>query len=349
MSSITVPSKAHMGDFPPAISDALISVATSAKADLDASTRTVRGVVTANVSDLTDHRRQQRRAHLRRRAALLLVGQTTAEECGIYVVGTVTTGAAPLTLRRRSRRRCLHRQRMRRRGQRRDAVGRLLVEGHVYRGQGHRHRRPAVLPALAAPHRDAGGRGLTFDGDDALFLFSTTKSQVTVTRNTANTSTSTTGGYAARSPARRWQERHRRGAGSRRGRRWHHQQRRRVLSRRCDHELVSEPCPSVVLTWASATYTSRGRRSQSRPRPHRWPSRRPSVAGCPLTSSRCRRPGNTPSTPPPACATPPPGWSRTRAGWRPSSTPVPRAASPAPPSGSVSRASTSQSPLDASA
>ena len=31
MSSITVPSKAHMGDFPPAISDALISVATSAK------------------------------------------------------------------------------------------------------------------------------------------------------------------------------------------------------------------------------------------------------------------------------------------------------------------------------
>lgn len=198
MSSITVPSKAHMGDFPPAIADALISVATSAKADLDASTRTVRGVVTANVSDLTDftvasndgltYAAGQR---------LLLVGQTTAEECGIYVVGTVTTGAAPLT--------------------RADdfADGASIVngcvvevsEGTLWAGSSWKAMctgakvigtdDPLFYPRSLHRTVTLVAGAYTFDGDDALFLFSTTKSQVTVTRNTANTSTSTTGGYAA--------------------------------------------------------------------------------------------------------------------------------------------------------
>lgn len=99
-STITIPS-------PGAVDADVITLATSAKADLDGIlngvsqagvTRSVRGVVTANVADLAaftvagndglTYAAGQR---------VLLAKQTTATQDGIYVVGAVGGGTAPLT------------------------------------------------------------------------------------------------------------------------------------------------------------------------------------------------------------------------------------------------------------
>jgi hypothetical protein len=133
---------------------------------------------------------------------VLLVGQTTPAQNGVYVVGTVTTGTAPLT-----RATDL-------------PVGATLPNGTVievsegteYAGSSWKAMStttggavigtndPKFYPrvykktvTLVAGAYTIGAGG----GGENLFLFSTTKSQVTPTRNTANTSTATTGGYTA--------------------------------------------------------------------------------------------------------------------------------------------------------
>lgn len=58
----------------------------------------VRGVVTANIADLTAFTVASNDGLTYAAGErVLLVGQTTAAQCGIYVVGTVAVGVAPLT------------------------------------------------------------------------------------------------------------------------------------------------------------------------------------------------------------------------------------------------------------
>lgn len=122
-STITVPTLAQIQTFPPKMATELITVATAASTDIAAlqagttiaaataaaagtvtlvqqmgALRTVRGVVTANVASLAaftvagndglTYAAGER---------VLLAKQTTATQDGIYVVGTVGGGTAPLT------------------------------------------------------------------------------------------------------------------------------------------------------------------------------------------------------------------------------------------------------------
>ena len=202
-SSVTVPSKAQMGGSAFSVADALVTVATAAKADLDrqqvgAGPRCVRGVVFANVADLSaftvagndglTYAAGQR---------VLLTNQTTAAQNGIYVVGTVGGGTAALT--------------------RADdfASGDAIVngsvvevsEGTIFAGSSWKAMctgacvvgtdDPLFYPRVIKSTVTLTAGAITMGSAQGLFLFSTTKSQVTITRNTANTSTATTGGYAA--------------------------------------------------------------------------------------------------------------------------------------------------------
>lgn len=202
-STISIPSKPHMGGLASAVADALVDVATAAKADLDrqqvgAGPRCVRGVVTANVGDLAaftvagndglTYAAGQR---------VLLAGQTAAAECGIYVVGPVDAGTAPLT--RASD----------------FAAGDAIVngcvvevsEGTLWAGSSWKAmctgakvvgtHDPLFYPRAIHVTVTLVAGTITLNSTQGLFLFSTTRSQVNVTRNTAGTSTATTGGYAA--------------------------------------------------------------------------------------------------------------------------------------------------------
>lgn len=119
-STIAVPNAQLLGNYPPAIAAALVTVATQAKADIDlielggvanatkgtvgvVTTRVCRGVVTANVASLaafagvTGGTAFDTGVTCVAGDVVLLVGQTTAAQNGPYVVGTVATGTAPLT------------------------------------------------------------------------------------------------------------------------------------------------------------------------------------------------------------------------------------------------------------
>lgn len=106
--TIVTPSRDAMGNHPPAIADALIAGLTAAAADVNAlqgggvpgqlGVHGARGVVTANVASLAAFTVAGNDG-LTYVAGdrVLLTGQTTGSECGLYSVGTVSTGTAPLT------------------------------------------------------------------------------------------------------------------------------------------------------------------------------------------------------------------------------------------------------------
>jgi hypothetical protein len=161
----------------------------------------VRGVVTANIADLSAFTVAGNDGLTYvENDLVMLAGQTAGAQCGIYKVGAVAAGVAPLT--------------------RVDAFqsgyeiqnGQVfeVSEGTVWAGSSWKAMctgakvwgtdDPLLYPrvfkktiTLAAGTYTIGAGG----GGEALFLFSTTKSVVTALRNTANTSTATTGGYAA--------------------------------------------------------------------------------------------------------------------------------------------------------
>jgi len=201
-SSVTVPSKAAMGGHAFIVADKLVEVATAAKADLDqqqvgAGPRCVRGVVYANVSDLTaftvasndglTYTAGQR---------VLLANQTTAAQNGIYVVGTVGGGTAALT--------------------RADdfATSAAIVNGCVVEvsegtlWQGSTWKAmctgscvvgtddPLFYPRQVKGTLTLVAGTITLGSTQGLYLFSTTKSAVTFNRNTAGTTASTVA-YAA--------------------------------------------------------------------------------------------------------------------------------------------------------
>lgn len=202
-SSITVPSKTKMGGDAFSVANSLYDVAAAAKSDIDqqqigAGPRCVRGVVFANVADLSaftvagndglTYTAGQR---------VLLTNQTTAAQNGIYVVGTVAAGSAPLT--------------------RADdfASGAAIVngsvvevsEGTIFAGSSWKAMctgacvvgtdDPLFYPRVVKSTVTLVAGTVTLGSGQGLFLFSTTKSMVSITRNTANTTTATTGGYAA--------------------------------------------------------------------------------------------------------------------------------------------------------
>lgn len=159
----------------------------------------VRGVVYANVSNLSaftvagndglTYVAGER---------VLLANQTTAAECGVYTVGTVGGGTAALT--RASEM----------------AAGATISNGqivHVSEGTiwaGSEWKAmatttggavigtndPLFYPRICKGVATLSSGVKALGSTEGLFLFSTTKSVVTCTRNTANTSTATTGGYA---------------------------------------------------------------------------------------------------------------------------------------------------------
>lgn len=113
-SSIEVPSRDAMGDFPPEIAKRLIAVADAAKDDIElleaadaalqagavaglAPVRFVRGASTANIADLAACSTTFDGLTLVAGNRILLKDQSTGAENGIYAVGTVDSGSAPLT------------------------------------------------------------------------------------------------------------------------------------------------------------------------------------------------------------------------------------------------------------
>jgi hypothetical protein len=197
-STITVPTKPQMGGSAFAVADALVTVATAAKADLDKAPSLVRGVVFANVADLTAFTVASNDGLTYVAGErVLLANQTTAAQCGIYVVGTVGGGTAALT--------------------RADdfataaAINNGCVvevsEGTLWAGSSWKAMctgskvvgtdDPLFYPRVVKGTLTLVAGTITLGATQGLYLFSTTRSSVVVTRNTAGTSTATTGGYAA--------------------------------------------------------------------------------------------------------------------------------------------------------
>lgn len=159
-------------------------------------TRYVRGVVTANVANLAAFTVASNDGLTYAEGEkVLLAKQTTAAQCGVYVVGAVAGGTAPLT-----RVADL-------------AAGMTYIngsvvevsEGTLWAGSSWKAMctgtkivgtdDPLFYPKTV--HRTVTLVAGTVTINSDMWLFSTTKSTVTVTRNTANTSTLTTGGYSA--------------------------------------------------------------------------------------------------------------------------------------------------------
>lgn len=159
---------------------------------------TVRGVITANVASLAAFTVAAGDGVTYAAGdSVLLAGQTTAAQCGVYVVGTVTTGVAPLTR---------HPD---------QASGDAIIngtrveasEGTIWAGSSWKAmctganiygtNDPVFYPKTCKGVATLVAGAKTLGSADGLFLFSTTASVVMLTRNTANTSTATTGGYTA--------------------------------------------------------------------------------------------------------------------------------------------------------
>lgn len=195
---------AHLAPGGAAGSPTLFEILENHKAILDelgggfAGARAVRGVVFANVASLAaftvagndglTYAAGQR---------VLLVNQTTAAQNGIYVVGTVGGGTAPLT-------RAVD-----------FAATEAIVngttvevsEGTIFKGSTWKAMctgskvvgtdDPLFYPRVCKGTATLVLGAVTLGATQGLFLFSTTTSSVQATRNTADTSTLTTGGYAS--------------------------------------------------------------------------------------------------------------------------------------------------------
>jgi hypothetical protein len=161
----------------------------------------VRGVVTANVADLAAFTVASNDGLTYAEGeTVLLAGQTTGAQCGPYVVGAVSGTTAPLT-----------RSGEWEAGEPIDNGMVLEVsEGTLWAGSSWKAMTTGAKvfgtdDPLFYPqnfHRTitlvAGTLTMGAGGDTvATPVFSTTKTQVAITRNTANTTTATTGGYSA--------------------------------------------------------------------------------------------------------------------------------------------------------
>lgn len=157
----------------------------------------VRGVCLVNVANLAAFTVSQNGITYAAGDVVLLTNQTTAAQNGPYVVGTVS-GTAPLTRPTWW------------------AAAKVIPQGTVFevgpegtllagsswkctcaKGAVVDTDDPAVYPRKVGGTVTLVAGVATLGAAHGLFLLSTTKSQVTLTRNTADTSTSTTGGYAA--------------------------------------------------------------------------------------------------------------------------------------------------------
>jgi hypothetical protein len=125
---------------------------------------------------------------------VLLANQTTAAQCGLYLVGKVTGTTAPLT-----------RHPDWDSGPVRNGALVQIAEGTIWAGSEWKAMvtgakvigtdDPLFYPKHVKGTITLVAGTITLGSTQGLFLFSTTKSAVNVTRNTPNTSTSTTGGY----------------------------------------------------------------------------------------------------------------------------------------------------------
>lgn len=128
---------------------------------------------------------------------VLLANQTTAAQCGIYVVGAVSGGVAALT-------RALEWEGG---SPVRNGAVVNVSEGAIFAGSAWKAMAtgaknigtddPLFYPRVCKGTLTLAAGTKTLGSAEGLFVFSTTTSSVSALRNTANTSTSTTGGYAA--------------------------------------------------------------------------------------------------------------------------------------------------------
>jgi hypothetical protein len=157
----------------------------------------VRGVCLANVANLAAFTVSQNGITYAAGDVVLLTNQTTAAQNGPYVVGTVS-GTAPLTRPTWwSAAKVI-------------PVGTVFEagpEGTLLAGSSWKCTcakgavvgtdDPALYPRLVGGTVTLVAGTVALGASQGLFLLSTTKSPITLTRNTADTSTGTTGGYAA--------------------------------------------------------------------------------------------------------------------------------------------------------
>jgi hypothetical protein len=169
-------------------------------------TAQVRGVVTANVADLAAFTVAANDGLTYVEGEyVLLAGQTTAAQCGPYLVGAVAGGTAPLT-----RASWMPAAAAVRNGMVIEASEGTLWAGSSWKAMCTGAKVVGTDDPLFYPkviHRTitlvAGTLVMGAGGDTvATPLFSTTKSQVELTRNTPNTCTATTGGYSAAAAGR---------------------------------------------------------------------------------------------------------------------------------------------------
>lgn len=163
--------------------------------------RQARGVVTVDVPDLAAFVITQDGVTYAAGDRVLLANQTTAAQCGLYVVGAVS-GTAPLTRATDM------------------ASGQAYVngcvvevsEGTIWKGSTWKSMAtgakvvgthdPLFYPKVWHKKATLVAGTVTLASTDDVWLFSATTSTVHVTRNTANTTTLTTGGYTCPSATR---------------------------------------------------------------------------------------------------------------------------------------------------
>lgn len=158
----------------------------------------VRGVVAANIADLAAFTVASNDGLTYAEGDLcLLVLQTTAAQCGIYKVGVVAAGVAALTrvVPHEAGRKILN------------GMVVEVSEGTLYAGTSWKAMctgakvfgtdDPLFYPRKIHSTITLVAGTLAMGATQGTWLFSTTKSDVQVTRNTAGTSTATTGGYSA--------------------------------------------------------------------------------------------------------------------------------------------------------
>lgn len=185
---------------------ALFSDAGATPEDIAAPVRLARGVVVANVADLAAFTVANNGVTYTEGQRVLLAAQTTAAECGLYVVGEVTAGVAALT-----------------RAPDAPTGAHFPTGGVVMVGPGNTEYPNSSWKAMATtaggaivgtndplfyPRQWRGtvtlasgtytiGVGSTATPDEALFLFSTTDSTVQCTRDTVGGTVTTTIMYVA--------------------------------------------------------------------------------------------------------------------------------------------------------
>jgi hypothetical protein len=167
----------------------------------DAPVRMVRGVVYSNVADLTAFTVAATDLTFVAGDRVLLTLQTTAAECGVYVVGTVATGVAALT-----------RAADMATGATVATASRVLVQaGTLWAGSEWRATAtnavvgttdPAFYPQNVRGILTLASGTKTLGATEGLFLLSTTRSTIHCTMNTPGGTLTLTNGYGSNSAGR---------------------------------------------------------------------------------------------------------------------------------------------------